>query len=469
MKAVSFVHRSAYDFLLSPECKKVIGGSTTASSTSMQNDIVQAQIKLLVAAPNPDYDSRYEFRGRLAAVIESISDCAVPPSKRYEFLDELQDLLLHFPLDELEGKTEETAEIFRNLVGYPSKLYRQSSTLLKFWGSCIDFYQIDYVNDRLSQISELNYRGIIYSTVILRCLHMFLYMSDSGRKLPKQLLLITSMLKNLKQLYNGDSLAPSKQSLNFAEVNTDWGLWSYSISWLHDEIPPPLHDDMIVHQISEAFILWNDTVRKLSSDGFSPRGSKPFLADHIEEITALFKAITDPWDIHIDTVARKEPLRAGRIVFFEISVDTFVQYENATRQNEQRGEGQSARPVFESPPKLRVVCVSPLETVKGEHIVKPFKDSVVATYDLEPRVTSRLLKFLDGTAIGNRFRYKHEVTFSGNSEAYEECQQLMIHDVWKNAGGKLDAWQQLYILASLKTRLRKSWHVTGEDDKTFRK
>ncbi|KAL5317216.1 hypothetical protein ACEPPN_014311 [Leptodophora sp. 'Broadleaf-Isolate-01'] len=462
-KIVSFVHRSAYDFLLSPECEKVIGALTTASSTSIQNDIVQARIKLLVATPNlVSDDSRDRFYDRLEAVMKSIEDYANLPSKSYGFLDELQDLLPHFPLEELAGITKGTAEDFRNFLILPSKLFRQSLTLLDFWGR-VSYTEVDYVYDRLSKISELDCRGIIYSTIISHCLVAGLYESSSGKKLLKQLLLITTVLKNLKQLYNGDSLVPSKQSLNFAEAEVGRGMGNSDISWLHDEIPPPFHDDEIVLQMTTAFISWNIILQRLWSDRTSPERSKPFVVEHVEEITSLFKAITDPWDIHVGTIGREQSLWSVGIIFFEISLDVFVQCEIAAARNAQHGEGQSVRSVFESTSKLRVVCVSP-ETFEGSHIVKRFKDRVVAAHDLGPRVTNRLLHFLKIATFGYPQRYEREESFVGNSEAYEECQQLMINDIWENAGGKLDAWQQLYVLACLKTKLQDQWDFLDDEE-----
>ncbi|KAH6710686.1 heterokaryon incompatibility protein-domain-containing protein [Leptodontidium sp. MPI-SDFR-AT-0119] len=455
-KIVSFVHRSAYDFLLSPECENAIGVLSTASPASIQNDIVQAQIKMLVAAPNPINNySRDEFRDHLAAVMHSILDYTELSSKSHDFLDELQGLLPHFPLEEHAGITE------KKFLSHPIKLFRQSLTWLYFWDSCIRQNQVDYVLARLSRISELNCCGILYSTLISRCINMLLSGAYLERNFSKLLLLITSMLKNLKQLYNEHSLVPSKQSLNFAEGEVAGSLGNCDISWLRDEIPPPFHDDEIVLQMTRAFISWYIIPQRLSSDRISPERSKPFVVEHVEKITSLFKAITDPWDIHAGNRSRQKFLRSERILFFEISVDAFVQYANAARQ---RGEGQSVRPVFESPPKLRVVYVSPPETVKGKHTIKPFKDSVVVTYDLGPRVRSRLLNFLGITTFGHRHLYKHKETFVGNSEEYEACQKLMIDDVWENAGGKLSAWQQLYFLACLKTKLRDEWKFLDDEE-----
>ncbi|KAG4429113.1 hypothetical protein IFR05_015399 [Cadophora sp. M221] len=223
------------------------------------------------------------------------------------------------------------------------------------------------------------------------------------------------------------------------------------------------HDDEIVVQITGASLSWSDCAKNLSSDGISPEGSRHVPAENREEITSLFKAITDPWDIHIGTASKGQYHWTGPNMFFELPVDAFMQYKNASKWIQEHGEGQSARPVFEFLPKFRVVCLSP-ESFRRSLVVKRFKDRVVATHDIGPRVTSRLLNVIKIPTLGHRGIDQSEEIFAGKWNEFEECQQLIIDDVCENAGGKLDARQQLFVLVYLKTKLRDEWKVLDEEE-----
>jgi hypothetical protein len=183
----------------------------------------------------------------------------------------------------------------------------------------------------------------------------------------------------------------------------------------------------------------------------------PILAvqDQVEDITRLLKAIIEPWDLYVGVCSYETMHWSEHSILIQISVVVFV--ENAYAFSHERQESEPSAPIYEFPPKLRIVCAS-RNPPKGSDNERPFRDCITATHDLGPRATARLVEFLRievrSAEQGGRAR-----SFQSNREEYLECQQLMIDDVWSKFRQKLDAWQQLYVLACVKSKLRHTWFI----------
>ena len=59
------------------------------------------------------------------------------------------------------------------------------------------------------------------------------------------------------------------------------------------------------------------------------------------------------------------------------------------------------------------------------------------------------------------------VEFEGRKKAFNKRLQKLLKDVWKNSGGELDAWQQLYLLACIKTYFKDFWR-RGRPDRSYK-
>lgn len=465
-KIVSFVHRSAYDFVCSREFEKAFGKWTAISSASVQSRLVQGGLKLLAAAPRVDQDYKSRIKRRLV-VIQMIAGYADLPNKGYEYLDELQDMITFFSHEELLGaEKQENGESTDESWNQRSPLYRQNLGRLYFWKACIEGrHQVDYVQEHLSDITKLDCRGVIFSTLCQNCI---VNLSEGLKKevaCPKNLLmLLISMLKELELQYKDMTLAPAspRQRLHFGEISLPISSRrEFDISWLNEETAPPFHDDEIVCQMSEVTLKWFYFIQKLTSGKFADSRDSKSSRKEVDEITSLIERIIEPWDLHIGTrpIQLQDPsLGSESYIFFEMSAVGFTQnvYQLGWKRHYKFAGATTLG--YDSAQNIRIVCTS-RSTSKGSNAVKNFKDRVVATHDLGPCATARLLDFLYSVRISDLQRSTPANAFHGDWDGYLECQQLMVDDVWENVDQKLDAWQQLYTVACLETRLRNTWRI----------
>ncbi|PVH80149.1 hypothetical protein DL98DRAFT_208037 [Cadophora sp. DSE1049] len=375
-------------------------------------------------------------------------------------------MLPTFPMEELLGATEETADEIEASWNQRSTLCQQTLGRLLFWQACVEnASQVDYVQEHLFDIIRLDCRGVIFSTLCQKCILILSEESETGVTFSKNLVtLLMSMLKELEKQYQDMTLGPifSKQRLRFGEAELYIGRErDYDMSWLHMEFAPQTHDDQIVCQMTEVYHRWTCLIQSLASREFVERGQIRLMGEDVEEVTSLIKRIIEPWDIHIGVRPIQSFLLSENYTFFELSAAGFIQNANAFdwRKKESSGGAEAPALVYDSAPNLRIVCTSRKSPKGWNGTSKEFKDSVVATHDLGPRITARLLEFLRIVTISYVQKTNPAKVFHGNWEEYLECQKLMVNDVWENVGEKLDAWQQLYLVACLKTRLRNTWFI----------
>ncbi|KAH7409589.1 heterokaryon incompatibility protein-domain-containing protein [Cadophora sp. MPI-SDFR-AT-0126] len=463
MKTMSFIHRSAYEFIFSPQCEQALGTSTPISSASIQASLVLGRLKLLAAAPTLVDGNSGEVLERRLIVIRKIADYAHLPDKGYAFLTELQDMLPAFSMEELVGVTEETADEVQSMWSQQTALSQQALGPLFFWQACVEkASQVDYVQRHLSDITELDFRGVMLASLCRTCIDV---LSEEVKKRVKFseniVMLLRSMLKNLGQEYQEMTLRLecSNQSLRFgeAEFNLNGSRYyhHYDMSWLHMEPAPETHDDSIVCGMAELYHRWLCLIQGLISTECTNRGQIRLMVENVEEVTNMIKRIIEPWDTHISIRPIQEFHLSANYLFFELSAAVFIQNVSAFEWRYEGFPGPAL--VYDSEPSLRIICKSRTSPKRWKKTSKVFSVGVVAVHNLRPRVTARLLDFIRLVSRNTLRKNYPPQPFRGSGEEYLEFQELLINDVWENVDQKLDAWQQLYIIACLKTRLQSMW------------
>jgi hypothetical protein len=90
-------------------------------------------------------------------------------------------------------------------------------------------------------------------------------------------------------------------------------------------------------------------------------------------------------------------------------------------------------------------------------------------FDLSVQLTSCMLEFCVATPTlsvePERPQIPHVsgVAFAGTLQQREECLQLIMQEIWQNAGSQLDAWRQLLLLAWVKKCFSAYWKTTMSD------
>lgn len=456
-KAVSFIHRSAYDFVLSPEYEQVLGKSTPSLSVSVQSSLVQGRLKLLAAGPSlVNLNPLDVFVNRLT-VFRKISSYPNLPNKGYEYLDELHDMMLSFSLRGFEGDKEESEEETEKECNKPNPLHREAQGRRQFWPLCVEG-NFDYVQEHLMDIAKLDCRGIIFAELSQGCIDTLIAQQSEGGECSETLVvLLLSVLKELKVQYENLTLAveATKKCFHFGKADLG-GLtqWIFDISWFYDETAPRLHLDEIVCQMSGVYQRWTYFLRNLETGDISSDRTSKLADDKLKDVTSLIETIIAPWDIHIGVLSYTSEADLD----IEISAAAFMQNLHGLWMSGGAIEYEPAyNPAYDlaydPTPSLRIVY-NP-QTISEGSGGKHLGVQVVAIHDFGPRATARLLEFLHLAKI-KKFLRRGE-PFHGERGEYLECQKLAIDDVWENVDQELDAWQQLLLVASLKTKFHRSW------------
>ncbi|KAM0720673.1 hypothetical protein Q7P37_004810 [Cladosporium fusiforme] len=102
----------------------------------------------------------------------------------------------------------------------------------------------------------------------------------------------------------------------------------------------------------------------------------------------------------------------------------------------------------------RLVCVYRLNR-------RAFPDRVGQNRYPPPEVVSSIEMSDIATAIIKRsvhvLQYAREIRVEGSPAEFNVCLQTVLDDIWTNANHELNAWQQLYALACVKTYFKKLW------------
>lgn len=467
-KFVTFVHRSAYEFLFSSACEEALRKFSPTPRKKIQYSLLTAHLKLLVAAPSKDIHLMLNddgVSGRLHRALLSIklySDLS-PNESAYRLLDELQDYYQAIQLRELELVPEDIAGNTKESCYQVYAHEHQILTQVGFWNTCIQVGASDYVRYHLSAIFELDCRGVALAILCDTCsVFLPLFVKTDERGAAEVGALLRDMLSELKRHNKDSTQVQSDRGLCFGEVELNSrGLRTiaeYDISWSAEEKARPFHDDRIVCLIARAFIQWTlawncpPNIVHLNPDASSHE------LDTIEDITELFKVILEPWNVYLGTCVRSTRQWSEHSLSVQMSINGFV--ENAYAYSSTSGEVDI--PVYESPPRLRVVCSSRAPTTEADKEI--FNGCISSTHELGPQATTHPVKFLR-IILRSYLQAGCTTSFGGYEEDFLECQQLMIDDVRQSSGQRLDPWQRNHIIACLRTELRHMWCISEHHER----
>ena len=463
-KRVSFIHRSAYDFVCSPECEQALRSLTSVASVTVQANLVEGRLKLLAAAPSALYPGfGPDVRRRSWTLIRDIASYADLPDEGYEYLDELHDMLIAFSIEELCG-LKEGVKVTISWT-YESILRRQNLGELMFWQGCIRESQYQYVQEHLFDIANLTCGGLLLSILCRCCVNRLAYDTPRSPRSWADLRCITlliNMLNVLQRQYQGTNVRPvsSKHPSHFGEA--DVKIWEEkpstrcNISSSYVEHAPQDHSH-IVCELTELYVRWPTVIRSWASIACSNRRDISFTEEQGEEVDSLMRIIMEPWERYMSIQPSLGQINTH--MFFQLSAAAFSQNAQAFNWKQEHDPAEITTLTYNSMPKLRIVCTS--RNSSQESIVSE-RLRVVATHDLSHHVTARVLQSFEMISAYDEYELIFDGNWCGDWEDYLQCREMIINDVWENVDQKLDGWQQIYVLACMKTRFLDMWDIRSE-------
>lgn len=401
LKAVSFVHRSAYDFMCSSACEEALGKLSPASRKEIQHSLLTAKSKLLVAAPSHQgkvMGSSKKIRRRLGDVFNSISIYSEQACKDTEYLllDELRESYQNIQMRELTEVPLDTVGNLERSWNLYSPLEQQLLTQVGFWDACISWGHFTYLQHHLTDISELEYGGVALATLCDTCVELLPEILEIDIPAAREArTLLVNMLRKLEHLYKEPTEVRSDRCLRFGEVSLCVGgtVADYDISWVAEKKALPSHNDEVFCQMAQTFQQWAHGARDFESTkstAITNHGPVLAVQNQVEDISKLLKTICAPWDLYIGTSSNRPMHWSEHSILIQVSINAFV--DNTYALNCGHREDRLPATIYESPPKFRIICASrnPPKAFENE---TPLSDCITAIHDLGPRATTRLGEF----------------------------------------------------------------------------
>ncbi|KAL2069241.1 hypothetical protein VTL71DRAFT_15579 [Oculimacula yallundae] len=452
--SVSFIHRSAYDFISNPEGEEAISSLSTTSAASFQAKIVQAHFRLLVALPRFDlfgstdlHGSTESIRSYASIIMNSISILVDSPSQRYRLLDELQDLMTHFPKEEFLAQDNTFGGDFERF-NPRSKLYQQSLAHTNFWDVFRMNDKFEYLLYSLPKLKRLKCRTFIFWILIKGFRNQLTKIETPPKDVLGPVGIILRICEDQYKPEASGSPSPYLYYVQTPEIAEFSKTVFPNMSWTYDNEASLYYDDEIIWYIVKAYHDWSF----FSSDE-AKVFDDPIVAKHVEDIRDRFENISQSLDPHLGingAPSRQWPL------FFQLPAAAYIR--NFPETSLFRRLATSVKKVS---PKFRIVCTrTGCASRNTGGLISEF--CLVAFYDLRPRVSIRLMDFL---RIQKRSWARHSPKcFRGSWQQYLECQELVIDDVRDNVEQQLSAWEQLYTLACVKTKFLSLWTILESDE-----
>ena len=371
-------------------------------------------------------------------------------------------MLIAFSMEELSGAIDSEGDYFGVSWRHESILYRQNFGELIFWEGCIGANRIHYVQEHLSNIANLACGGLLLSALCLDCLANLSCHALGDRADPKFIVLLINMLKVLALQYQDTTVrsVSSKHPSHFGEAEVK--IWEdkasirCNISSSYVENAPQDHSH-IVCELTELYHRLTTLIRSGARKYSSNRRNISFIEERGGEVASLIRKIIEPWERFMSI---QPPLReSNNCMFFQLSAAAFIRNAQTFRWKQEHDPAEVTTLTYDFVPKLRIVCTSRSSSQKPK---ASNKFSVIVTHDLSHHVTAGVLESFEMMSAFHVNGFVSDGNWCGNWEDCLRCREMIINDVWENVDQKLDGWQQIYLLACLKTRFRHMWDIRSE-------
>ena len=222
------------------------------------------------------------------------------------------------------------------------------------------------------------------------------------------------------------------------------GYSGLDISWktfAEDDFVVDLEGE-IAENLCLAWQSWSSRVESVVDEGDGPERE---LSQNTVDVIGLFSKVLDVWEMRMGSSNRKlKDLRADRIFLqgpAQVLPNSLLTNSEVTMRLPEASKLQIQSATRDVGLSFRFLCKAKGGSVEAARLTETL--DVVAVLEVEKSLNPWLL---------NRAGDQPEDLFDN-----VEFKDALIASVWANAGGALDAWQQLYVLACIRTCHSKKW------------
>jgi hypothetical protein len=425
LSSLGWVHRSAYDCILGDSSNVKDSWTNSMDEDKLLRNLLNAKLWLSCHHPGQHMSAYHGPVQQIASLVEIHGDTM--RQEIYQALDELYDTIQA----SYYGRPCADIERSKFVKSKDRHIYKEARPLRTFWLVVTTRGLGDYLFTRFDKIKSSEYVDILCSGLLY---FRSLVSLDTKTLMPSSTL-------GLDHLLAGGPMGHSNIAAYVSEEDLEWDEWSrFCCSWIGNGRSS---ERRMVSDILR--IVWSFGVG--SFDLGHKANTEPLNGYPLDEVSfqrELFR-LSDLWQIYWEAGIAPHDTTYRPL---SIQVPAYV----TAWKIEVQGVPELDSLADESLINWRFICFDHNQDcvrryASGDHL------SISACFDVRNNSNKELMR-----RYGRVDKNKASVGFVGTPETQALCLQSIIEEVWADANRQFDdGWQQLYMLACLKTHFRAFW------------